>query len=321
MLNPVRTNVNTEGKLIGLENNEFIEMLDSLTRQTLRLKVFPIMVMAGIGKTTFSKKLYDDPLVVYHFYVRAWVTVSQQYQVRNFLLALLHCVANEDLDELQGTDDEELREKVYRILKNKRYLLVLDDMWDTEAWDDLKRIFPDGNNGSRIILTTRLQYVAVHASEEAPPLCLRCLSINESWELLSSKVFINDSCPKEMVEIGKELAYKCHGLPLTIVVLGGLLLKINKNLDAWEKVARSVGSLVTEGAEQCQHILSLSYNHLPDSLKLCFLYMGLFPENYEISVKNLTWLWVAEGFIRSYSSKSLEEVAEDYLADLILLEV
>ncbi|KAG6421943.1 hypothetical protein SASPL_118503 [Salvia splendens] len=163
--------------------------------------------------------------------------------------------------------------------------------------------------------------LAVHASEDTPAHCLRCLSMHESWELLSSKIFVGgESCPQDMVEVGKQIAYKCHGLPLTIVVLGGLLSKMNKKIDVWESVAQSVRSLVMEEADQCrqtQHILALSYNHLPDSLKPCFLYMGMFPEDYEISVKKLTWLWVAEGFIRSTTHKSLEEIAEDYLADLI----
>ncbi|XP_042062168.1 putative late blight resistance protein homolog R1A-10 isoform X2 [Salvia splendens] len=317
---PLTTTVNPEAKMIGLEN-EFVAMLDCLTGHPSKLKVFPIIGMAGVGKTTFSNKLYHNPLVVHHFYIRAWVTVSQQYQVRKILLTILNCVANEDSFDLQGRSEEELEEKVYRILKQKRYLLVLDDMWDTKAWDELKRVFPDDKNGSRIILTSRLQEVAVHASEDTPAHCLRCLSMHESWELLSSKIFVGgESCPQDMVEVGKQIAYKCHGLPLTIVVLGGLLSKMNKKIDVWESVAQSVRSLVMEEADQCrqtQHILALSYNHLPDSLKPCFLYMGMFPEDYEISVKKLTWLWVAEGFIRSTTHKSLEEIAEDYLADLI----
>ncbi|XP_047953978.1 putative late blight resistance protein homolog R1A-10 [Salvia hispanica] len=191
-------------------------------------------------------------------------------------------------------------------------------MWDAKAWDDLKRVFPDDKNGSRIILTSRIQEVAVHASEDTPPHCLRCLSMHESWELLSSKIFVGgESCPQEMVEVGKQIAYKCHGLPLTIVVLGGLLSKMSKKIDVWESVAKCVGSLLMEEAEQCQHILALSYNHLPDFLKPCFLYMGMFPEDYEVSVKKLTRLWVAEGFIWSTTHKSLDEIAENYLADLI----
>lgn len=101
------------------------------------------------------------------------------------------------------------------------------------------------------------------------------------------------------MDIGTQIAYKCHGLPLTIVVVGGLLSKMNRKLDVWEEVARSVGSLVMEESEHCQYVLALSYHHLPDYLKPCFLYMGMFPEDYEISVKQLIWLWIAEGFIRT----------------------
>ncbi|KAK4380859.1 putative disease resistance RPP13-like protein 3 [Sesamum angolense] len=194
---------------------------------------------------------------------------------------------------------------------------IIDDMWDTEAWEDLKRTFPDDKNGSRVTLTSRLRDVAVHACQDTSPHSMRCLSIHESWELLSSKIFVDEPCPMELLTIGKQIACKCQGLPLAIVVVGGLLSKMDKKLDVWDNVAQSVGSLVLGEADHCQNILALSYNHLPDHLKACFLYMGIFPEDYEISVKKLVWLWVAEGFIRPSMLKSLEEVAEDYLEDLI----
>ncbi|KAK4438054.1 putative late blight resistance proteinR1A-10 [Sesamum alatum] len=307
---PRRTLI-AERKVVGLEK-DLVTMLDNLTGYPLQLKVFPIIGMAGIGKTTFSRKLYDNPLVVHHFYVCAWVTVSQQYRVREMLLSILRCVANIS-NEIYEKSDEELREQVYRCLKGKRYLIVLDDMWDTEAWDDLKRTFPDDKNGSRVMLTSRLRDVAVHACQDTTPHCMRCLSIHESWELLSSKIFVDKPCPMELLTIGKQIACKCQGLPLAIVVVGGLLSKLDKTLDVWEKVAQSVGSLVMGEADHCQNILALSYNHLPHHLKPCFLYMGIFPEDYEISVKKLIWLWVAEGFIRPSMLKNLEEVAGDYL--------
>ncbi|KAL2254505.1 UNVERIFIED_CONTAM: putative late blight resistance protein R1A-10 [Sesamum indicum] len=314
-LSPPRRTPIAEGKLVGLEK-DLVTMLDNLTGHPLQLKVFPVIGMAGIGKTTFCKKLYDHPLVMHHFYVRAWVTISQQYEVREMLLSILCCVTYIS-KEIYEKRDEELREQVYRSLKGKRYLIVLDDMWDTEAWDDLKRTFPDDKNGSRVMLTSRLRDIAVHACQDTSPHSMRCLSIHESWELLSSKIFVDEPCPMELLTIGKQIACKCQGLPLAIVVVGGLLSKMDKKLDVWDNVAQSVGSLVLGEADHCQNILALSYNHLPDHLKACFLYMGIFPEDYEISVKKLVWLWVAEGFIRLSMFKSLEEVAGDYLEDLI----
>ncbi|KAK4381292.1 putative late blight resistance proteinR1A-10 [Sesamum angolense] len=291
---PRRTPI-AEGKLVGLEK-ELVTMLDNLTGHPLQLKVFSIIGMAGIGKTTFCKKLYDHPLVMHHFYVRAWVTVSQQYQVREMLLSILCCVTNIS-NEIYEKRDEELREQVNRSLKCKRYLIVLDDMWDTEAWEDLKRTFPDDKNGSTVTLTSRLRDVAVHACQGTSPHSMRCLSIHESWELLSSKIFVDEPCPMELLTIGKQIACKCQGLPLAIVVVGGLLSKMDKKLDVWDNVAQSVGSLVLGEADHCQNILALSYNHLPDHLKACFLYMGIFPEDYEISVKKLK-----EGFFRVIKS-------------------
>lgn len=311
---PSRRPANTEGKLVGLEK-DLVMMLERLTGHPSKLQVLSFIGMGGVGKTTFAKNLYTDPLVIHHFYVRAWVTVSQHYQVREVLLGVLHCVTNVS-DEMYAGSNEELRERVYRSLKGKRYLIALDDIWDTKAWDELKRVLPDDKNGSRIILTSRLRAVAVHASQDTPPHCLHCLSKEDSWELLISKIFVGETCRPELEAIGKQIAYKCQGLPLAIVVVGGLLSKMNKKLDVWEEVSDNVASLVMEEAENCQNILALSYVYLPDHLKQCFLYMGIFPEDYEVSVKKLIWLWVAEGFIRPRFLKSLEEVAEDYIEDL-----
>lgn len=311
---PSRRPANTEGKLVGLEKDS-VMMLERLTGHPSKLQVISVIGMGGVGKTTFTKNLYNDPLAIHHFYVRAWVTVSQQYQVKEMLLGVLHCVTNVS-DEMYAGSNEELRERVYRNLKGKRYLIALDDIWDTKAWDELKRALPDDKNGSRIILTSRLRAVAVHASQDTPPHLVHCLSKEDGWELLISKIFVGETCPPELEAIGKQIAYKCQGLPLAIVVVGGLLSKMNKKLDVWEEVSDNVASLVMEEAGKCQNILALSYVYLPDHLKQCFLYMGVFPEDYEVSVKKLIWLWVAEGFIRPRFLKSLEEVAEDYIEDL-----
>ncbi|CAA3027203.1 late blight resistance homolog R1A-10 [Olea europaea subsp. europaea] len=64
-------------------------------------------------------------------------------------------------------------------------------------------------------------------------------------------------------------------------------------------------------------ILSWSYNHMPHRLRACFLYMGVFPEDYVIHVSHLIMLWVAEGFLKPNTHKSLEEVAKEYLEELI----
>lgn len=314
LLNPPQRADRRVDKLVGLEK-DLEEMLDALTGQSSNLKIFSITGMAGIGKTAFANELYNHPLIIHRFDVRIWVTVSQEYRLRGLLLGLLSYVTNIQ-DDICEIETEQLREKLYRSLEGKRYLAVLDDVWDKQIMDELKREFPNDMNGSRVLLTSRLIDVAICSSPEVPH-CLRFLNLEESLELLCWKSFANGSCPLELLPVGKEIAKKCHGLPLAIIVVGGLLLKMDKIITVWEEVAQNVSSLVIDGPQHCQGIISLSYNHLPDPLKACFLYMALFPEDYEISSSRLMSLWIAEGFVQPKPQKSLEEVADDYLEDLI----
>uniref|UniRef100_A0A5B6ZLC6 NB-ARC domain-containing protein n=1 Tax=Davidia involucrata TaxID=16924 RepID=A0A5B6ZLC6_DAVIN len=297
--------------VVGLDDDtrKIMELLTG--EHEKQLKVIPIIGMAGLGKTTLARKVYDDPFIEYHFYIRAWITVSQVYQMKDLLLSILSRAQIQIKGEM---DDEMLGEKLYRGLKGRKYLIVMDDIWNIGAWEDLKRYFPNDNNGSRIMFTSRLvNVVPLHAE----PHYMRFLNEDESWYLMRQKAFCKESCPPELVEIGKRIAKKCEGLPLAILVVAGLLAKKGKTQEWWEQVADSVSSHIVSNHEQYMDTRALSYNHLPHHLKQCFLYFGAFPEDYEIPVSKLICLWIAEGFIQRNEQKSLEEIADCYLMDLI----
>ncbi|XP_059638550.1 disease resistance protein RPP13-like [Cornus florida] len=135
--------------------------------------------------------------------------------------------------------DEELGEHVYKALKAKRYLVVIDDTWSIKAWDVLKRYFPNDRNGSRIVFTTRLVNVAM--ALQAKPHHFSFLNEDESWNLLRFKVFRKGSCPIDLIEIGKEIVKQYRGLPLAIVVISGLLAKKDKTEEWWKHISGSVG--------------------------------------------------------------------------------
>ncbi|XP_022860166.1 putative late blight resistance protein homolog R1B-16, partial [Olea europaea var. sylvestris] len=224
---------------------------------------------------------------------------------------------NIQIDGRSENDIDQLGELLYKKLKGRRYLFVMDDVWDIEAWDSVKRYFPKDKTGSRILLTTRLENVAYYINSGSHLHHVRFLNDEESWKLFCQKVFGESSCPLELEEIGKKIAQNCRGLPLAFAVIGGLLSKATKTPHYWRTIAKNVSSEITSNDEQCSKILSLSYKHLPYHLKGCYLFMGIFPEDYPINVKVLTKLWVAEGILKPACSKTLEDVGEEYFLDLV----
>ncbi|KAA8532448.1 hypothetical protein F0562_032481 [Nyssa sinensis] len=303
-----------EETVVGFEDQANM-ITEELVGGSKQLAVISIHGMGGSGKTTLATKLYNDPYIVYHFYIRGWTYVSQEYRKRDLLLGILSSIVR--LEEIYTMTDEELGGKLYRHLKGKRYFIVMDDLWHIKAWNYLKIFFPNECNGSRIILTSRQKEVALQAKPDGPIHFLRFLTKDESWDLLQQKVFLNETCPPDLVEIGKEIAKKCQGLPLAIVVVAGLLAKTDKTQNWWNQVAERVGSFLVSDPKQCLDTLALSYNYLPHHLKPCFLYFGAFPEDYEIPVHKLISLWIAEGFIHQFGQRRLEDVAGEYLIDLI----
>ncbi|XP_075491175.1 putative late blight resistance protein homolog R1A-10 isoform X1 [Primulina tabacum] len=193
----------------------------------------------------------------------------------------------------------------------------MDDLWSIECWNDIKRFFPDNNNGSRVMITTRLTNVA-DDFRSCTPHQLHFLDEDQSWALFCDKVFGKESCPPEFKEVGKKIVRNCGALPLAIVAISGLLAKSSRTLEYWECLANDTYAALNMGGDgHCFNILSLSYKHLPVHLKPCFLYMAIFPEDHKIRISRLVKLWVAKGILKPIRSRSLEEIAEDNLKELI----
>ncbi|KAL7153232.1 hypothetical protein ABFS83_04G152700 [Erythranthe nasuta] len=285
----ITTDKNT---MVGFDE-QLTRLLDKLTGQRSNRQIIPIVGMGGIGKTTLAKNAYEHSLIVQHFDIRTWVTISQNQ-----------------------IDEQLLGEKLYKRLWSRRYLIVIDDIWSIEAWEEVSRFFPDNNNGSRIVVTTRISNVATHFDSSLFELSF--LDEDQSWDLFCKKTFGEAGCPLELEDIGNEIVKKCKGLPLAICVIGGLLGRSHMTQKYWKNISKDLISILNSGEdENCSSILSLCYTYLPAHLKPCFLYMGIFPEDDEIRVSQLIKLWVAEGFIKLNQSQSLEEIARGYLNDLI----
>ncbi|CAI9102468.1 OLC1v1000747C1 [Oldenlandia corymbosa var. corymbosa] len=289
-------------------HDEANSIINRLKRGSKKLRIVPIVGMPGLGKTTLAEKVYNDPSVLCHFSVRAFTTVSQTVDKKRVLLDLLRQVAPDKYSKITSeANADDVAEQLRRSLKGRPYLIVLDDVWEGKAWESLQQSFPDDSVGSRIILTSRRHDVADAPHE------LRQLNKEESMDLLKRHLFSGNGWPIELHDLGMKIAEICNGLPLTVIIVAGVLK--SKQPQEWKKILDklSLGDL----SERCRDTLELSYTNLPEHLKPCLLYLASFQEDQQISVRRLLQLWMAEGFVRKSGMKRLSDVAEEYLKDLI----
>ncbi|CAA2959155.1 late blight resistance homolog R1B-17 [Olea europaea subsp. europaea] len=273
--------------------------------------------MAGIGKTTLAKKVYHDPAIEFEFYNRGWVSASQDCNRKEVFLAILDQMTKV-IGEMRNMTEENLGQKLHGCLEKEKYLIVIDDVWTQQDWNYLQVAFPKNKKKSRTLLSNRSTNVGYtdKCKLEHHNLCF--LNDDESWKLLQRKALGFEECPQELIILGKQIAAECDGLPLTIVVIGGILLQKRTKRDICEDVSKNVKEYIIEMDHEKTiiNVISWSFNQLPYDLKVCVLNFGMLPEDYRISARKLIRLWIAKGFIQQNEETNLENVAEDYLENL-----
>jgi len=309
------------GDLVGIEQNKET-LLNWLRNDGMALSTIVLHGMGGLGKTALAANVYKEEREYYDCH--AWISVSQTNSpvviLRKLLVELFQ--GEENLPSKLATMDMiGIQEALGEFLKEKKYLIVLDDVWTSEALNYLSGALVQNLKGSRVVITTRIANVAMLASKERV-LTIDCLSEAKSWELFCKKAFQRETdhdCPADLKAVSEKIVMKCKGLPLAIVSVGSLLSVREKNLAEWKRINNQLSWEMTNnpGLDDVRNILYLSFIYLPTYLKSCFLYCTMFPEDYTLRRKVLMRLWIAEGFIEERGESTLEEVAEGYLVELV----
>ncbi|KAL6629029.1 hypothetical protein ACP70R_028794 [Stipagrostis hirtigluma subsp. patula] len=308
--------------IVGMK--EDMELLDKwLDPKELNQIVISVWGFGGLGKTTLVRKVYNWEKGLKSFDCYAWIAVSHNYDIHVILRQLIQEL-NEDQGKIPadlGTMHcNKLNDALRGVLSNKRYLIVLDDVWDTRAFNELSDLLTDDHRGSRIIITTRNNNVASLA-QEVYRMKLSPLKDDDAFELFCRRTFKNSNveCPSHLNELSRQIVSKCGGLPLTINAIGNVLAVQEPKEIIWRRMDDQFKCELEDnpGLGKIRNALSISFTYLPRHLKNCFLYCSMFPQDYLFRREQVVKLWIVEGFISHRGQSTLEEVADGYFTELI----
>ncbi|XP_044500184.1 putative disease resistance RPP13-like protein 3 [Mangifera indica] len=278
--------------------------LDKSIRQ-----VIVVVGEGGSGVTTLARNIYNNVDVRLYFTHCAWLQVSSLFETKDFLISLLKQVNPDELVMEATLSEVELKSRLSELLndKNKKYLIVIEDLETPPVWLALRDVLRTPNSPeNKIIVITRKRWNALMEDAHSV-LRVRRLSHEESRKLFVNKARILED---ELTEGEKQIPELCGGLHSQIVLLGRLLSLKNRNHDDWSEVIKRA---VHNGV----NIMDLSYQDLPSDVKPCFLYMLVFPKGFEIPARRLIHLWCAEGFVTSSDTNTApEDVGEMYIKEL-----
>ncbi|KAK9138240.1 hypothetical protein Sjap_008834 [Stephania japonica] len=296
------------------EKSAVIEMLldDSSTAREDTISVIAIVGFGGLGKTTLAQLVYNDQEVGKCFTFKEWVCVANDDSSGKTLLGEVfrHICDSEP----RSLNKNEMGKKLEEKLKEKKLLLVFDDVWSCSQWDEVRVILKHGAHGSKVIVTTRKQEVAndmgaVHS------LNLTDLSYDHCWALFKKRAFGRGgpNQTRNLESIGREIVKKCHGVPLAVKAMGSLMHS-KVTFREWKDIETC--EYLDVVGDNVVNVLRLSYNHLPSPVKQCFQYCAIFPKDATIMKADLIQQWMAHGFIQCSNDLEMDKVGNDYFKTL-----
>ncbi|XP_050118393.1 putative disease resistance protein RGA3 isoform X2 [Malus sylvestris] len=309
-------------KIIGREKivSDIIATLIESKNQEKNLSVKAIVGMGGLGKTTLAKSIFNDDAIGRHFQEKLWVCVSNTFEVNLILDGMLELL---DPKNAGLKRREALLNNLKERLTGKRYILILDDVWneDEHLWSNFKSCLSGLNSapGSIALVTTRSARVA-SITETMPRCDLGFLPVEDCWSILKSKALSNGNVfplDSDQERIGKDIAKKCAGLPLVAKVLGSVM-RSNYSTREWLSILQSKIWELPNEEEKIMSVLKLSFDNLKlPFLKQCFAYCSMFRKDFKIERDNLVQLWIAQGYLHSSPNMSMEDIGNEYFNILL----
>ncbi|KAL0906217.1 hypothetical protein M5K25_024691 [Dendrobium thyrsiflorum] len=311
---PVIAELEVVGREIEDATKDMIKLM--IRGEMRKFSVFAITGMGGIGKTTLAQKIFNHKKVQTKFQIKLWVCVSQNY---NEIDLLKQVIRGAMVSYGDANTKAELEPLLRSAVSGKSVFLVLDDVWRADVWIDLLRSpLHSALIDSLILITSRDENVAKQMGSVYIHPVIQ-LPVETGWEMLTRRLVIIGGREEDIYnlrELGIQIVEKCHGVPLAIKAMAGVLAKKEPIAKEWRKILNNYAWNMNKLPEEIRGALYLSYDDLPSPLKQCFHYCSLFPEDWILFREDLVRLWVAEGFIKEEGDSLMEDTAQEYFHEL-----
>ncbi|KAI7993128.1 Disease resistance protein [Camellia lanceoleosa] len=261
------------------------EIIEALKDDGIHL--IGICGMGGMGKTTMAKEVAKRTKNFFNEFAIA--TVSQEpdlKQVQSHIAEMLGFQLNMENPTVRSS---RLRERLLQ--KDKKILVILDDVWKEFNLEEYGFPLEGGSNNScKILFTSRNRNMWIGIRNKKY-IQLEVLVGEEPWRLFREKV--GDCADNlDLLPLAIDIVNECGGLPLALVTMGSTLTN-EHNQYHWKDALRQLRtpcseSLLSGVPAEVYQALYFSYNFLKDDrAKKLFLLCCLYPEDYNISIEYL----------------------------------